>query len=139
MNPLTLEWIEKAEGDFETMELAARSRRARTRDGLCFHAQQCAEKYLKACLQEADVVFSKTHNLIDLSKSLLTGEPLPAALRPSLRLLNRYSVALRYPGEFATAREAREARDACRAIRLALRAQLGLAPHRKPAPRRSRK
>jgi HEPN domain-containing protein len=66
MNPLTLEWIEKAEGDFATAQRELRARKLPNYDAVCFHAQQCAEKYLKAMLQEAGIVFGKTHNLIIL-------------------------------------------------------------------------
>jgi hypothetical protein len=57
MKSLTREWLLKAEGDFEIMESLSRSRRPRLHDGVCFHAQQCAEKYLKARLYEANVSF----------------------------------------------------------------------------------
>ena len=52
MNPLTLEWIEKAEGDFGTAQRELSAAAPRNYDAVCFHAQQCAEKYLKAALQE---------------------------------------------------------------------------------------
>ena len=48
MKPSTLEWVAKAEGDFRMMEREARVRKQPNYDGLCFHAQQCVEKYLKA-------------------------------------------------------------------------------------------
>ena len=72
MNPLSLEWIEKAEGDFATVQRELRARKAPNFDAACFHAQQCAEKYLKALLQEANVPFGKTHNLIALLELLLS-------------------------------------------------------------------
>ena len=63
MNPLTVEWIDKAEGDFTTALRELRARKSPNYDGACFHAQQCVEKYLKARLQESGIAFSKTHNL----------------------------------------------------------------------------
>jgi HEPN domain-containing protein len=36
-----------------------RARRAPNYDAACFHAQQCAEKYLKALLQEKEIEFGK--------------------------------------------------------------------------------
>ena len=66
MNPLTLEWIIKAEGDFFTAGRELRARRHPNYDAVCFHAQQTAEKYLKAFLQEHDTPTPKTHDLIDL-------------------------------------------------------------------------
>ena len=47
MNPLTLEWVEKAEGDFITASREFRAREAPNFYAVCFHAQQMAEKYLK--------------------------------------------------------------------------------------------
>jgi HEPN domain-containing protein len=50
MKQRTLEWVSKAEGDWT---MAQRERRAADPvwDGICFHAQQCAEKYIKAFLE----------------------------------------------------------------------------------------
>ncbi len=48
MKPITAEWVSKAEGDFATVEREARARNNPNCDGVCFHAQQSAEKYLKA-------------------------------------------------------------------------------------------
>jgi HEPN domain-containing protein len=53
MNPITLEWVEKAEGDFAAAERELAVVVDPNYDAVCFHAQQCAEKYLKARLQEA--------------------------------------------------------------------------------------
>jgi HEPN domain-containing protein len=63
MKPTTLEWIDKAEGDFVTAQMSYRARKNPNPDAACFHAQQCAEKYLKARLEEADLAVPKTHNL----------------------------------------------------------------------------
>ena len=41
-------WLEKADRDLRLTELAA-SHRDPAGDLICFHAQQCAEKYLKGC------------------------------------------------------------------------------------------
>jgi HEPN domain-containing protein len=58
MKPLTAEWISKAENDFATALRESRVRKNVNYDAVCFHAQQCAEKYLKARLQEAGIAFS---------------------------------------------------------------------------------
>ena len=57
MKPITEEWIVKAEGDFAMLERESRARKNPNYDGICFHAQQCAEKYLKARLCEAGISF----------------------------------------------------------------------------------
>jgi HEPN domain-containing protein len=46
MKPLTREWVAKAEGDRVTARRELRARRRPNYDAACFHAQQCAEKYL---------------------------------------------------------------------------------------------
>jgi HEPN domain-containing protein len=66
MNSLTVEWIEKVEGDYATAKRELRVRRHPNYDAVCFHAQQAAEKYLKAFLQEQNAPFPKTHDLIEL-------------------------------------------------------------------------
>ena len=66
MQPVTLEWIEKAEGDFRTALREMRARKQPNYDATCFHAQQCAEKYMKAFLQEKLVPVDKTHDLLRL-------------------------------------------------------------------------
>ncbi len=48
MNALMTEWIAKAEGDYATAGRELRARRHPNYDAACFHAQQTAEKYLKA-------------------------------------------------------------------------------------------
>jgi HEPN domain-containing protein len=50
MRPETAEWVEKAEGDFRTAGREKNSAEHPNYDAACFHAQQCAEKYLKARL-----------------------------------------------------------------------------------------
>jgi HEPN domain-containing protein len=126
MQQLTIEWIEKAEGDFVTATREWRARRSPNDDAACFHAQQCAEKYLKARLQEAALVFPRTHDLEVLLNLLLPLEPTWAALRPALQLLTSYRVHIRYPGAAANRRMAGEAVTCARDVRSTIRTALGL-------------
>jgi HEPN domain-containing protein len=48
MKPSTREWVAKAEEDYLAALDLARRRKRPLWSGVCFHAQQCAEKYLKA-------------------------------------------------------------------------------------------
>ena len=66
MNPLTQEWVDKAEGDFATAKREFSAAVDPNFDAVCFHSQQCAEKYFKACLHEAKVEFPRTHDLLAL-------------------------------------------------------------------------
>jgi len=126
MKPLAREWVSIAEGDFATARREMRARKAPNHDAACFHAQQCAEKYLKACLQEAGRPFRKTHDLVALLDLLLPAEPLWETMRPGLRALTVFAVDVRYPGERADKADAREALLICRQVRRAARLSLGL-------------
>lgn len=101
MNPATAEWIAKAEGDFLTAGRELRARKSPNYVAVCFHAQQCAEKYLKAILQENEKDIPKIHNLIELMLLCEEIETPYEMLRPDLVTMERYSVRVRYPGNFA--------------------------------------
>jgi HEPN domain-containing protein len=128
MKPLTHEWIAKAEGDFATLLREMRARTAPNYDAACFHAQQCAEKYLKARLQEHCVPFPKTHDLEALIHLLLPSDPAWDRLRIAAQVLSSLAIEVRYPGYSATKKKAQEALRHCRAVRNYARASLGLAP-----------
>lgn len=61
-------WVEKAEEDYAIALLAIRRKRPFLY-GACFHAQQTAEKYLKAALVSRKRSFPRVHDLIELSKN----------------------------------------------------------------------
>jgi HEPN domain-containing protein len=126
MLPLATEWVAKVEGDWDS---ALREYRARIRpnyDSSCFHAQQCAEKYLKARLEEGGVPFPPTHNLVHLIQLALPLEPVWSTLTSTARALTVYAVGVRYPGTMADRLAAREAIAHCRLIRASVRDALGL-------------
>ena len=126
MNGVVSEWIEKAEGDFRTAEREMRARKAPNYDAVCFHAQQCAEKYLKAFLVYRRIPFRPIHDLEMLLELIVAASRDFEGLRDALLLLNDYAVDVRYPGEFATREEARAAVKAMRTVRTFLRRKLGL-------------
>ena len=127
MKPLTAEWIAKAERDFATMEREAHVTEEPNFEAICFHAQQCAEKYLKARLCEAGITFSRTHNLVALLEPVLDLEPSWENYREDLAYLSAFAVSVRYPGESADQDTAIDAQRRCRAFRAAARQSLGLA------------
>ena len=130
MKQLTHEWVEKAEGDFRTASREWRVRKAPNYDAVCFHAQQCIEKYLKARLQNADIPVEKTHNLITLLDMALSLDPLWETCRNELAVLSASAVAFRYPGDAADKETAREAIAICRKLRDQIRRSLGLECYR---------
>ena len=126
MNPLTDEWIEKAEKDLATASREFRVRKMPNYDAVCFHSQQCAEKYLKAILQEQNIAFGKTHNLTTLLDLITPKEPSWELMRPNLEKLNVFAVQVRYPGESSDKTIAREALNLSRAIRNRARISLNI-------------
>ena len=113
MKPFTLEWVDKAEEDWEIAQLALESPKSRAYNAICFHAQQCAEKYLKAKLHEDSFALLKTHDLEKLLEFLLPTYPTWETLRPALAQLTDYGVAFHYPGETASMAEAQETVELC--------------------------
>ena len=126
MKPLTTEWVEKSEEDWNAMLSLNRARKNPAYGVVCFHAQQCAEKYLKGRLEEGGIAFHKTHDLNELLKQALAIEPTWNSLDAELDNLNRFSVLFRYPGRSATKADAKDAVKHCRKVRRVIRTALGL-------------
>ena len=80
-------------------------------DAACFHAQQAAEKCLKAFLAYRNVEFPYTHNLAKLIEICAGLDPAFRSLLPIVAPLTPYAVELRYDDSFwpseAVAQEAR--------------------------------
>ena len=127
MNPLTVEWVQKAEGDFISARRELCARRYPNFDSCCFHSQQCVEKYLKARLQEAALPFPRTHDLSDLLDLALPIEPAWRLVRADLRLLAVFAVHLHYPGQTASKQMAQDAFNRARSFRKLARSSLVLA------------
>jgi HEPN domain-containing protein len=117
MKPLSKEWVNKAEGDYTTAQRELRARKSPNYDAACYHSQQCAEKYLKALLQENDIAFGKTHNLMALLEKLIRVYPLLEGLNSAAVALNVFAIDFRYPGESANRELAVKAVALCREIR----------------------
>ena len=122
MNPLTLEWVRKAERDHAAIALHQGTEDPDF-DIICFHAQQCTEKYLKAWLQEANICFSKTHGLESLLDLIVPTISAWYAWRVDFSTISRYEVDLRYPTKVAKG-DASHAMDVCDRVRQAVRMEL---------------
>ena len=108
MNDVIREWAEKAEGDFLT---AARELEAADRpnyDAVCFHAQQCVEKLMKAVLISRNQTPPRIHDLVRLNELLAAAVSDWSWPLSDLRLLDRAAVDFRYPGESADLLEAQQ-------------------------------
>ena len=82
---------------------------------VAFHAQQCAEKSMKALLVHREQPFRKTHNLTELGGSVARLEPALTDLMRAASLMTEFAWRFRYPGDSASIHHA----DAVRAIDLA--------------------
>lgn len=120
-----LAWVERAEEDFAIAVSAVRRKRPWTY-GACFHAQQCAEKYLKAILVTHRQEFPKVHDLLALNTLCVQAGVLTGLDPALLDVLSAYAVRIRYPGDDPTLEEARQAVDHARSVRKLARAWLGL-------------
>ena len=125
MNPLTLEWIEKAENDYAAVQQLLLGSNP-LHDIICFHAQQCIEKYLKAWLQEANVPVPRTHNLEELLALIIPTLPAWCDWQPDFKIITEYAVESRYLGPSRTAENTQHATHICNEVRQAVRMQLEL-------------
>src|SRR6266571_1432056 len=91
---MVADWIHKAENDRKTA-LALLSLEETPNDSICFHAQQIAEKALKALLIYRSVKFQRTHDLDILLDTL--DDPDFEPYRASTPVLTSYAVDARYP------------------------------------------
>jgi len=94
-------WLLKAASDLTAARRLVAA--GESYDAACFHAQQAAEKALKAILAAADAPIPRTHNLEDLHAQCLTlslaGVPGDFA-RLDVSELTPFAVELRYDMEF---------------------------------------
>ena len=126
MNPLTLEWAETAEEDYAIVKLIQQAPTQGLNNPICFHAQQCIEKYLKAWLQEANLPVPRPHDVKELLDLIVPTLPAWRAWEAAFSEFDKYAVDARYPGYFATAIDAQQAVQICTEVRQAVRATLEL-------------
>jgi len=125
MKQTAIEWVDKAEGDFHTMLRESQADEFPNYDGICFHAQQCAEKYLKAILCQADARFGKIHDLVAILELVLDIQPEWDVFREDLAFLSGFAVSFRYPGDSADLESAQYAKQCCQRFRRAAREAFG--------------
>ena len=126
MQELTAEWVGKAEDDFYSADLVLHAGQFPIADTACFHCQQCAEKYLKAFLQEQQVQFLRKHDLKALLNLCLALDGDFETLRDDLLHLEGYAVAVRYPGVRISVEIAEQALADAGHVREFVRAKLGI-------------
>lgn len=100
-------WVRKAQEDLATAEHLLGMGAECPFGIVCFHAQQCAEKYLKAKLVYLAFEFPRTHDIKELF-DLLPVNVRPALAEPLQERLTSYAVEARYPDETPVYRAAAE-------------------------------
>ncbi|MDD5308916.1 MAG: HEPN domain-containing protein [Deltaproteobacteria bacterium] len=93
---------------------------------VCFHAQQCVEKCLKACLAHEGIHFPKHHDIGELFTLLPPGIAIELSPDEQERLTD-YATVTRYPGDYdeIPLGEAQDAVFAARCVRDAVARWLG--------------
>ena len=112
------DWVAKADSDFRTAKHLCVGG-ATFVDGATFHAQQAAEKYLKALLVWHQIEFPKTHDIAALLKLAESADPEIPQLLTDATELTPYGVEYRYPGDYpeATLDDAKQAVDLATLVR----------------------
>ena len=92
-------WFRKAESDLLVIKNNMASDEIPI-DACCFHAQQAAEKYLKAYLVSKQINFPKTHDLQSFNTFCLAiNASFNQITEPAIKLSD-YAIAPRYPDAF---------------------------------------
>ncbi|OGG56311.1 MAG: hypothetical protein A3F84_11150 [Candidatus Handelsmanbacteria bacterium RIFCSPLOWO2_12_FULL_64_10] len=122
---LVRQWVERAEEDFRTAEYTLTMPENCPFGTVCFHGQQCVEKYIKALLAWRSIAFPKVHDIGELMLILPSDVVLPIS-PDEQELLTDYAVETRYPGdrEPLTRTEAEDSVAIARKVREAIRVYL---------------
>ena len=119
------QWLTYADEDLRLASCAMKLRSNVPYRLIAYHAQQCAEKHLKAYLVSQGVDFPYTHNISTLIELCYEHEDWPTSLRDAEEL-TRYAITTRYPGEDAmvTEAEVRRSIELAKQVRTVVRAAL---------------
>ena len=95
-----LEWERFAEMDYVTANHLDKTLYPKPMEIICYHCQQCAEKYLKALTEHLGKEIEKTHDLGNLANTISESLNVPQDVLISCAKLTQYGVKIRYPQEF---------------------------------------
>jgi len=110
------DWVQKAENDLKNAAYTLGMGEDCPTDTVCFHAQQCVEKYLKAFLVLKSINFPKAYDIKELIV-LLPSNSRPKLTPEEQRRLTDYATVTRYPGDY----EPISLAEARRAVKIARR------------------
>jgi HEPN domain-containing protein len=118
-------WVKEADDDLRAAKTLLRKDVFLLR-AVCFHAQQCGEKYFKALLLHKQVDFPKIHDLNVLNILCERAGILTGFDKDMLDTLSEHAVRTRYPGLPPTEDDARESIAIAKTIRKFARKWLGI-------------
>ena len=93
------QWLEKADHDLLAAGSLLDLEDGCPTDTVCFHAQQCVEKCLKACLVSEGQRFPRHHDIGELMALLPPGFSIDLSAEEQERLTD-YATVMRYPGDY---------------------------------------
>jgi HEPN domain-containing protein len=91
-------WIKKGDSDLANVRMCLGGHDCL--DTACFHAQQAAEKYIKAYLTAYEMDFPFIHNLEKLIELSATNDETFLGIKQMGESLTPYAVSLRYDQDF---------------------------------------
>jgi HEPN domain-containing protein len=112
------EWMTKGDNDLKNAVHTLKLGKECPTDTVCFHAQQCVEKYLKAFLVALGRQFHRIHDIESLI-SLMPKDIRVGLTVEEQRRLTEYATVLRYPGPY----ESISFSEAKQSVKLAQRVQ----------------
>lgn len=131
MTDILRAWTSKAEDDFRIVRRLCEGP-SPSANGICFHAQQCVEKLLKALLIQNGFEPPRVHDLEQLRNMLGATAPPGMPAGSDLAFLNTCAVELGYPGFEPEQALVDRVLELCIAARAAARPRLP-----KPQPQRT--
>ena len=126
MHATTESWARKAEQDLATAGREREVTEDPNHEAVVSHAHACAERYLKARLQEMNVPFPETRHLVVLLHLCLEAEPDWSRFLDPMRALTHHGFRLNDPEAGIGAEEAEESLAFARVFRDQARASLGM-------------
>lgn len=91
-------WFDKGEHDLRAAEVILHSDDA-PYDMVCFHTQQCVEKYLKGFLTFHQEEVQRTHDLVNLNATCSRIDPSFNQWEEICEQLTDYAIETRYPDD----------------------------------------